>query len=81
MENNTPADTSEALSKDLATLKRDVTQIATDVKHHATAHVDATRQLVAEKIKIAREAAAARPLAILGVGFLLGFLFGLRCKR
>ena len=67
MENNT-THTAEALAKDLAALKRDVARLAEDVKHHAGAHVDATRQIIHEKINLAREAAASRPLVILGAG-------------
>jgi hypothetical protein len=81
MEKNTIENTSEVLAKDLANLKSDVAQIATDVKHHAKAHVDTTRQLINEKIQLARDAATARPLALLGAGFLLGFLVALRLRR
>ncbi len=73
--------TSETLIKDLNALKKDVNQLAADVKHQAGAHVDATRQMVVDKIQLAREAAAARPLFILGTGFLLGFLFALRVRK
>jgi hypothetical protein len=81
MEKSATENTSEVLAKDLTNLKNDVAQIAADVKHHAKAHVDTTRQLINEKIKLAREAAAARPLAIFGAGFLLGFLVAIRCRR
>ena len=81
MENKSTTETGEALTKDLTALKQDVTQIAEDLKFHAGAHAKATRERVQEKIKAAREAAAARPFAILGVGFLVGFVFGLRCRR
>jgi hypothetical protein len=81
MEKNSTEHTSEVLAKDLTNLKNDVAQIASDVRHHAKAHVDTTKQLINEKIKLAREAAAARPLALFGVGFLVGFLFALRCRR
>lgn len=81
MEKNNVLHTGEALVDDLNILKHDVTQIAVDAKHHAGAHVDATKKLLREKIQIAREAAAAQPLLILGAGFLVGFVFALRCRR
>ena len=81
MDHKTTTDTAEALTKDLNALKDDVSQIATDIKGHARAHADATRKLVEEKIKGARDAAAARPIAILAFGFLLGFLFAIRVRR
>jgi hypothetical protein len=81
MENSSTEKTGEVLGKDLTNLKKDVAQIAADVKQHGRAHVEATKELINEKIKLAREAAAARPLAIFGVGFLIGFLFALRCRR
>jgi hypothetical protein len=81
MEKNPTENTGEVLAKDLTNLKKDVAQIAADVKHHAKAHVDTTRQLINEKIKLAREAAAARPLAIFGVGFLCGFVFAMRHRK
>lgn len=81
MEKSATEQTSEVLAKDLTNLKKDVSQIASDMRQHAKAHVDTTKELINEKIKLAREAAAARPLAIFGVGFLVGFLFALRCRR
>ena len=78
MEKNPTAETSEALVKDVQALKEDLNRIASDLKHHAGAHVEATRQLLNEKVKLAKEAAAARPLLILGAGFILGYLFARR---
>jgi outer membrane murein-binding lipoprotein Lpp len=69
------------LNKDIAALKHDVAKIASDMKRHAGARVDATKQIVTDKIQLAREIAAAKPLLILGAGFFLGFLFALRCRR
>jgi hypothetical protein len=80
MEKNPTAETSEALMKDIEKLKEDLARIAADLKDHAGAHVDATRQLLAERLRVAKEAAAARPLLILGAGFLLGFLFARRLR-
>ena len=70
-----------SLNKDIAALKQDMARLAADVKRHAGAHVDATRQLVTEKIQMAHEAATARPLLILSAGFFFGFLFALRLRR
>jgi hypothetical protein len=69
------------LTKDIASLKEDMAKIVADAKKHAGAHVDATRDLVTEKIQLAREAAAARPLLVLATGFFLGFIFAIRSRK
>jgi hypothetical protein len=81
MENNhVTAQTRDALVKDVANLKRDVSQIAQDVRAHADAHIEATKQLVNEKLEAMRENVSHRPLTILFVGFVLGYLFAGRRK-
>jgi ElaB/YqjD/DUF883 family membrane-anchored ribosome-binding protein len=78
MENNSTNSTREALVNDISNLKRDVTQVAQDVKDHAGAHVEATKQRINDKVQAVRDAAAARPLLVLGIGFLIGFILGVR---
>jgi len=78
MENHTTDRTRETLVKDLSTLQRDVTKVAQDVKAHAGAHVDATKQRINEKVQAARDAVTARPLTLLGIGFLIGFIVASR---
>ncbi len=78
MENNSTSHTREALVKDISALKRDVVQVAQDVKHHAEAHVDATKQHINKKVQAARDAMSAQPLALIGIGFLLGFILASR---
>jgi len=73
--------TREALVNDVKQLKHDVTQVAQDVRNHASAHVDETRQRVNETISTVRESVAANPWYVLGVGFFLGFLAGVRFRR
>jgi ElaB/YqjD/DUF883 family membrane-anchored ribosome-binding protein len=81
MENHSTADTREALVKDVDKLKQDAAQIAQDVKAHATAHVDATRQRFKDAVSAAQARAAAHPFTILGIGFAVGFVFGSRRRR
>jgi ElaB/YqjD/DUF883 family membrane-anchored ribosome-binding protein len=80
MENNT-SPTRENLVKDISALQRDVTQIAEDLKAHAVAKVEATKQRIHEKVESARAAVSSRPLAILFVGFLIGFIIGSRRRN
>jgi ElaB/YqjD/DUF883 family membrane-anchored ribosome-binding protein len=81
MENNTTLKTREALVSDVDKLKRDAVQVAQDVRDHANAHVDETRQRVNETILTVRENLTSHPFALLGIGFAFGFLFGFRFSR
>jgi len=81
MENHTTAKTREALLEDVAKLKRDAVQVAQDVRDHATAHVDETKQQVTATILTVREKIVTHPLSIFGVGFAIGFFLGIRCRR
>lgn len=78
---NTTTTTSDAVVEDVQRLKQDVAQLTADVKAHGRARVDAARQRVNETIEAAQAQLAARPFAILGVGIVLGFLFGRRSRR
>jgi ElaB/YqjD/DUF883 family membrane-anchored ribosome-binding protein len=77
MENNTSQETREILVSDVDKLKADAVQVVQDVRNHAQARVDETRR----RIQTLRESLMAHPFSILGVGFGLGFLFGVRFRR
>jgi ElaB/YqjD/DUF883 family membrane-anchored ribosome-binding protein len=81
MENHTPDSTRKTLLKDVDTLKRDAVQVAQDVKDHAAAHVDQTRQQVTDTIQSVRDNVAEKPWTLLGVGFALGLVVGWRLRR
>ena len=81
MENNSTDQTREALATDIANLKRDVAQIATDVKQHAGAQVEATKSHINQKVQSFKDYATERPLAVFGVGFLVGFIVALRLRK
>jgi len=73
--------TGETLAKDIATLKEDVAQIAADLKGHAGAHVDTAKRMITEHVQTAKDLAGDKPLAVLAIGFLLGFVFATRFRR
>jgi ElaB/YqjD/DUF883 family membrane-anchored ribosome-binding protein len=75
------AATGEALTQDVNRLKQDVTQFTADVKAHGQAHVDAAQERFNQAVAAAKEQLSARPLAVLGVGILLGYVFGRRRRR
>jgi ElaB/YqjD/DUF883 family membrane-anchored ribosome-binding protein len=78
MENRLTAKTAEALNQDVDRLKRDAARVVQDVREHANAHVEETRQRVTATFDSVREKLAANPLYLLGFGFALGLLLGLR---
>jgi ElaB/YqjD/DUF883 family membrane-anchored ribosome-binding protein len=79
--NNSTTETRDALVKDVAQLKQDAAQIAQDVKAHANAHVDQTKKRFNDALSNAKATIAARPLAILATGIVLGYIFGARRRR
>jgi ElaB/YqjD/DUF883 family membrane-anchored ribosome-binding protein len=79
MQNHT-SETRQALVKDVDKLKQNAVQIAQDVRDHASAHVDETKQRVTDTYVNAREALTENPLAILGIGFVLGLIVGLKLR-
>ncbi len=81
MEKLTTTATREALNNDVDLLKRNALQVVADVKEHANAHVGAARQRVDDTIQTARKNAGNHPLALLGIGFAGGFLFGAWARR
>jgi ElaB/YqjD/DUF883 family membrane-anchored ribosome-binding protein len=81
MENHTTSKTREALLHDVDKLKRNAVQVAQDVRDHATAHVDETKQRVTDTILTVRETLTTHPLSLLGIGFVMGLFFGLRFRR
>lgn len=78
---STTSDTAEALAKDVKQLKKDVAKLAADTKAHGKAHVDDVRQRFNDAIASAQAQLASNPLAILGIGLALGFIFGRRGRR
>jgi len=81
MENHTTSDTRAALLKDVDKLKRNAVQVAQDVREHATAHVDETKQRVSDTVQSLRDNLTEQPLTLLGIGFAVGLLVGLRLRR
>ncbi len=70
--------TRETLVNDVDNLKRDARQIADDVKKHAVAHVDETKQRINATIDLVRNYATAHPLTLLGCAVAFGFILGRR---
>jgi ElaB/YqjD/DUF883 family membrane-anchored ribosome-binding protein len=95
MDDNTPKDgktgtaaTADALVQDVNRLKQDVAQLTADAKAHGNAYVDKAKQSVTDAKRRVNDAVAnaqaqlaAHPFAILGIGLVLGFLFGRRGRR
>jgi hypothetical protein len=75
------AATGDALVQDVSRLKKDVTQLTADAKAHGKAHVDAAQERFNKALAAAQAQLAAHPVAILGVGLLLGYIFGRRGRR
>jgi uncharacterized protein YlxW (UPF0749 family) len=78
---STTTQTADALVQDVNRLKQDVAQLTADVKAHGKARVDDAKQRVNDAISTMQAQLAAHPLAILGAGLVLGFLFGRRGRR
>ncbi len=82
MENHSSTSkTGEALVKDVEKLKKDAVNVVQDVREHANAHVDETRQRVTDTIQSVQDSLTSRPLTLLGVGLFVGFLLGHRFSR
>jgi ElaB/YqjD/DUF883 family membrane-anchored ribosome-binding protein len=81
MENHTTSKTREALLKDVDKLKQNAVQVVQDVRNHANAHVDATKQRVTDVVTATRENFLAHPMSLVGVGFAFGLLLGLKLRR
>jgi ElaB/YqjD/DUF883 family membrane-anchored ribosome-binding protein len=73
--------TAAALTEDVSRLKKNVTQLGADAKAHGQAHIDAAQERLYKAVKAAKAQLAAQPLAILGVGIVLGYFFGRRGRR
>lgn len=80
-QNNGTTQTREALLKDVGNLKEDAAKIVHDVKAHASAHVDQTRQRVTNAVSAAQAQVASHPLAVLATGLVVGYLLGARRRR
>jgi ElaB/YqjD/DUF883 family membrane-anchored ribosome-binding protein len=81
METSTTSKTRQTLIHDVDKLKRNAVQVAQDVRDHATAHVDETKQRVSDTILTVRENLVSHPLTLLGVGFVFGLLLGFQLRR
>jgi ElaB/YqjD/DUF883 family membrane-anchored ribosome-binding protein len=81
MENHTTSKTRQTLLHDVDKLKRNAVQVAQDVREHAAAHVDETKQRVNDTFLTLQENLTTHPLALLGIGFAVGLLLGLRVRR
>jgi ElaB/YqjD/DUF883 family membrane-anchored ribosome-binding protein len=81
MENHSTENIRETLVNDVNALKRDVAQLAEDMKSHAQTYVTTTKQRIQEKVESAQDALSSRPLAVLTAVFVLGFLCGLRSRK
>ena len=81
MQNHTVSQTRETLVKDIGKLKDNANQVALDVKTHAHAHVDEVKQRFTDTYVTTKEYFTSHPLSLLGAGFVVGLLFGLRLRR
>jgi ElaB/YqjD/DUF883 family membrane-anchored ribosome-binding protein len=81
MQNHSVEKTRKALFEDVDKLKRSASQVAQDVRDHASAHVGETKQRVNDTILTLRENLTTRPLALIGLGVGLGLLLGFRFRR
>ncbi len=81
MENLTTSDTRQALVNDVNRLKGDAFQVAQDVKNHANAHVDETKQRVTDTIITVRENLTSHPLSLIALGFAFGLFVGFRFRH
>jgi ElaB/YqjD/DUF883 family membrane-anchored ribosome-binding protein len=75
------AKTRDALLHDVDKLKQTVVQVAQDVRDHATAHVDETKQRVNDTVLTVKEGLVTHPLTLLGVGFAFGLILGFQIRR
>ena len=74
-------ETRQAIVKDVDRLKRDTLQIAQDVRQHANAHIDETKQRVTDGVEMVRDLVNAHPLALAGIAFAIGMLTGLALRN
>jgi len=81
MENHKTLETRDVLLKDVNRLKQDAVLVARDARAHAAAHVDETKQRIGNVLAATKENLMAHPVSLLGAGFALGLLFGLRFRR
>jgi ElaB/YqjD/DUF883 family membrane-anchored ribosome-binding protein len=73
--------TGDALVDDINTLKDDVAKLTADVKAHGRARVDDVQERFKNALSAAQTHLHSHPFAILGVGLLLGYIFGRRGRR
>jgi len=80
MENSTTK-TREALLHDVDKLKTTAFKVADDVRNHANAHVNQVKARATDTFETVHDTLTTHPLALVGVGFFFGMLFGLRLRR
>ena len=76
METHTTTKTQEALLRDVDKLKQNAGKVVQDVREHASAHIDETKQRVADTFQTARDTLTAHPFYLLGIGFAAGLFLG-----
>jgi ElaB/YqjD/DUF883 family membrane-anchored ribosome-binding protein len=81
MESDEITKTRAALSKDTTALKRDINKIATDVKDHATAHVDFVKDKAGDTFERVSDYARENPLHLVVAAFALGLFIGFTRRK
>lgn len=75
------SDTRQALVDDAVELKRNVGQIAQDVKEHATAHVDFVKDRANDSYQRACDHARENPLHLIAAAFFFGLVIGFTRRK
>jgi ElaB/YqjD/DUF883 family membrane-anchored ribosome-binding protein len=81
MESDKITKTRDTLTKDTAALKRDVNKIATDVKDHATAHVDYVKDKASATLERVSDYTRENPLILIAGAFALGLVIGFTRRK
>jgi len=81
MENDKITKTREAIFNDTVALKRDVNQIATDVRDHASAHVDFVKGKASDSFQKVCDYARENPLHLVAAAFALGLFIGFTRRK
>jgi ElaB/YqjD/DUF883 family membrane-anchored ribosome-binding protein len=81
MENDDITKTRNALTKDTTALKRDIGKIATDVKDHATAHVDLVKGKAGDTFQMVNDYARENPLHLVLAAFAFGLFIGFTRRK
>ena len=81
MNNNAITTTRETLIDDAETLKRDVGQVAQDVRKHANSHVDFVRNKASDSLQRISDYVRENPLCVVGAAFALGLFVGFTRRK